>query len=197
MRQALSLSVLLFSLLFTQSLFAEPGTFILDHDHTTVEFKIRHVFSWVKGTFNEFDGTFVYDPEDPSAWTTEVTIQAASIDTRVVQRDKHLRSADFFDVEKYPTLTFKSNQVTDVTEGGAKLHGLLNIHGVEKEVVFDLEIHGVGPDAWGNTLAGFTAITKINRKDFGLNWNEILETGQLLVGEEVKLTIEVEGMLQG
>jgi len=197
MRQALSFIVLLFSLLVTPSVFAEPGTYILDQDHTTVEFKIRHVFSWVKGTFNEFEGSFVYDPEDPSAWTTEVTIQAASIDTRVVQRDKHLRSADFFDAEKYPTLTFKSTQVTDVAEGGAKLHGLLNIHGGEKEVVFDLEIHGVGPDAWGNTLAGFTATTKINRKDFGLNWNEVLETGRLLVGEEVKLTIEVEGMLQG
>ncbi len=193
----------LFLLLTLSSMFffqvpawAEPGTFALDQDHTTVGFKIRHVFSWVRGTFNEFEGTFVYDPDNPEVWKAEATIQTASIDTRVAPRDKHLRTADFFDVETYPVMTFKSTRVTDVTPTSAKLHGVLSLHGVDKEVVMDLEILGMGPDAWGNTLAGFTATTTINRKDFGLTWNEVLETGQLLVGEEVEITIEVEGLLQ-
>ncbi|MBI4430143.1 MAG: polyisoprenoid-binding protein [Candidatus Omnitrophica bacterium] len=171
-------------------------TYKLDTTHTTVGFKIRHLFSWVQGTFNEFEGTFDYDPEHPETWKTEAAIQAASIDTRVEQRDKHLRSADFFAVETYPTITFKSTQITDATAEVAKVNGLLSIHGVEKPVVLDLQIHGVGKDPWGNTRAGFTASVKINRKDFGLNWNELLETGQVLVGEEVFITIEVEGLLQ-
>ncbi len=171
-------------------------TYELDAEHTTVGFKIRHLFSWVQGTFNEFEGTFNYEPEHPEMWDVEATIKTASIDTRVEQRDKHLKTADFFDVETYPTMTFKSLQVTDVTPETAKLHGLLSMHGVEKPVVLDLQIHGVGKDPWGNTRSGFTASTKINRKDFGLNWNKAVETGQLLVGEEVFITIEAEGLLK-
>ena len=112
-------------------------------------------------------------------------------------RDKHLRSPDFFDAEQYPTLTFTSTQVTDVAPTSAKLHGELTIHGVTKPVVFDLTIHGEGKDPWGNLRSGFTATTTINRKDFGLTWNQALETGQLLVGEEVVITLEVEGIAQG
>jgi len=195
MRTRITLWILILGLLFSQPVWA-ADTYVLDQDHTTVGFKIRHVFSWVLGTFNEFEGSFVYDPDNPEVWTADATIQTASIDTRVKERDNHLRTADFFDVEKYPTMTFKSTKVTDVTPAGAKLHGVLSLHGVEKPVIMDLEIFGTGPDAWGNTLAGFSASTKINRKDFGLTWNEILETGQLLVGEDVLITIEVEGMLQ-
>ncbi|MBI3307471.1 MAG: polyisoprenoid-binding protein [Candidatus Omnitrophica bacterium] len=166
----------------------------LDPDHTSINFKIRHLFSKVSGNFTQFEGKVEYDPDKPETWKTTATIQAASIDTRVPPRDKHLRSKDFFDVEKFPTLTFESTKVTDVADGRAKLHGNLTIHGVTKEVVFDLEIHGVGKDPWGNVRAGFTATAKINRKDFGLNWNEAVETGQLLVGEEVEITLEIEAI---
>ena len=175
---------------------ASAANYKVDPDHTTVSFKIRHLLSNVQGRFNQFEGTFAYDPEKPEAWTAEMTVQAASIDTNVAARDKHLRSADFFDVEKSPTLTFKSTEVTDVTQAGAKLHGLLTIHGVEKPVVFDLEILGKVKDPWGNERAAFTATVKVNRKDFGLTWNQAVETGQLLVGEEVLITLEVEGLLQ-
>ncbi|MBI3314020.1 MAG: polyisoprenoid-binding protein [Candidatus Omnitrophica bacterium] len=170
------------------------ATYEVDPDHTTVTFKIRHLFSNVRGNFNQFEGKIDYDPEKPETWKTTATIQAASIDTNVEPRDKHLRGPDFFDVEKFPTLTFESTQVTNFLDGKAKLHGNLTIHGVTKEVIFELDIHGVGKDPWGNVRAGFTATTTINRKDFGLNWNKAVETGQLLVGEEVEIILEVEGM---
>jgi polyisoprenoid-binding protein YceI len=168
----------------------------VDLDHTSVSFKIRHLFSKVQGSFKEFDGKFEYDPAAPEKSTAEAVVQAASIDTNVAQRDKHLKSADFLDVEKYPVMTFKSTGIKDATAESAKLHGLLTIHGVERPVVFDLEILGVGKDPWGNERAAFTANTTINRKDFGLNWNQAVETGQLLVGEEVEITIEAEGIKQ-
>ena len=167
----------------------------VDPDHTTVSFKVRHLFSKVQGLFNKFEGTVDYEPGKPETWKTSGTIEAASINTNVPERDKHLRSTDFFDVEKYPTISFKSTKVTNATETNAKLEGLLTIHGVEKPVVLDLEIHGVGKDPWGNVRAGFTATTKINRKDFGLNWNEALETGGVLVGDEIEITLEIEGIL--
>ena len=172
------------------------ATYKIDTDHSTVGFKIRHLLSNVNGRFNQFEGTIDYDPEKPDTWKANVTIQAASIDTNVAPRDKHLKSADFFDVEKFPTLTFKTTKVTDVTPAGAKLEGLLTIHGVEKPVVLDLEIHGVAKDPWGNVKAGFTATTKINRKDFGLTWNKAVESGQFLVGEEVLITLEIEAIQQ-
>lgn len=173
---------------------AWAATYKIDQDHTTVSFKIRHLFSKVEGVFRDFAGTIDYEPDHPEQWKVEATIQAASIDTRVDKRDAHLRSKDFFDVEKYPAITFKSTGVTDATASHAKLNGLLTIHGVEKPVTLDVDIHGVGKDPWGNIRAGFTATTKINRKDFGVMWNQTLETGQLLVGEEVDITLEVEGI---
>lgn len=166
----------------------------IDQAHSTVNFKIRHLFSYTNGTFKEFSGKFNYVPGKPEEWTAEAVIQAKSIDTNVADRDTHLRSADFFDVEKFPTLTFKSTKVTDVSGDSAKLHGMLSLHGVEKPVVLDLKAHGEGKDPWGNVRSGFTATTKLNRKDFGLEWNKALETGQLLVGEEVEVTLEVEGI---
>jgi polyisoprenoid-binding protein YceI len=168
----------------------------IDPDHTTVSFKIRHLFSKVEGRFNDFEGSFTYLPDHPEQWKASVTIQAASIDTRVAERDKHLRAKDFFDVDAFPTITFKSTKATDVNLASAKLQGLVTIHGVEKPVVFDLEIHGEGKDPWGNTRSGFTATTTIDRKDFGLSWNKILETGQLLIGDEVYISLEVEGIAQ-
>lgn len=195
MNQKRILGILLAAgIIFCPSVWA--ATYKLDPDHTTVEFTIRHLFTKVRGTFNTFEGAFEYEPGKPQSWKADATIQTASIDTRVEQRDNHLRSKDFFEVETYPTLTFKSTEVTDVTQDGAKLHGLLTIHGVEKPVVLDVTVHGVAKDPWGNVLAGATATTRINRKEFGLTWNKTLETGQVLVGEEVEITIEAEGILQ-
>jgi polyisoprenoid-binding protein YceI len=183
----------LLNFFFVSSAFAE--NYKIDADHSTVSFTIRHLFSNVQGSFRKFDGKFVYDAEKPETWQVEASIDASSIDTNVPERDKHLRSADFFDVEKYPKITFKSTNVTNVSKESAKVEGLLNLHGVEKPVTLDLQIHGVGKDPWGNTRAGFTATTTLNRKDFGLNWNKALETGGVLVGDEVKITLEVEGLL--
>lgn len=174
---------------------AGATTYAIDQDHSTVSFKIRHLFSYVQGTFNEVAGTIEYVAGTPGAWKADATIQTASIDTRVEKRDEHLRSKDFFDAAAYPTITFTSTGVTGATDTSAKLNGLLNLHGVEQPVVLDVKIHGEGKDPWGNVRSGFTATTKINRKDFGLTWNQTLETGQLLVGEDVEITLEVEGIV--
>ncbi len=171
-------------------------TYAIDKDHTTVAFKVRHLFSKVAGVFEDFSGSFDYVPGHPEQWKADTTIQAASLNTRVAKRDQHLRSKDFFEVETYPTLTFASTKVTDATATSAKLEGILTIHGVSKPVVLDVEIHGEGKDPWGNLRSGFTATTKINRKDFGLTWNKAVETGQLLVGDEVEISLEVEGLVK-
>ena len=186
-------------LLLLTSFFASPAvwaaSYKVDADHTSVSFKIRHLFSNVQGQFKTFEGTFDYDPAKPETWKAEGSIDAASIDTNVAARDNHLRSADFFDVQKFPKITFTSTKFTDITANGAKMQGLLTIHGVQKPVEIDVEVHGVGKDPWGNVRSAFTGTLKINRKDFGLTWNEALETGQVLVGEEVAITLEVEGIL--
>lgn len=194
--QRLLVGIVIVGLLAAWGSTAAAATYAIDNDHTTVGFRIRHLFSYVRGQFNEFSGEFVYDPDHPETWKAAATIQAASIDTNVEQRDKHLRSKDFFDVEKFPVITFESTKVTGITPASAKVEGLLTIHGVQKPVALDLQIHGVANDPWGNTRSGLTATVTINRKDFGLTWNETLETGQLLVGEEVEIVLEVEGIAQ-
>ncbi len=176
--------------ILNQSVWA--AVYEIDKEHSQVGFKVRHLLSNVNGTFDEFDGKISYEPGKPETWKAEATIQAASLNTKVKERDKHLRSADFFDVEKYPTLTFKSTKITSLSETTATMEGLLSLHGIEKPVTLDVQIHGVGKDPWGNVKAGFTATTKINRKDFGLNWNQALETGGVLVGDDIEITLEVE-----
>ena len=197
MRQRVAGFGVLCALLMAPSAWATNYT--IDPDHTTIGFKIRHLFSNVQGTFDQYEGTLVYVPGHPEQWSAQATIQAASINTRVEKRDHHLQSKDFFEVDRYPTMTFKSTGITDViepgvTSGGAKLHGLLTIHGVEKPVVLAVAIHGEGKDPWGNFRGGFTATTKLNRKDFGLTWNQAVETGGFLVGDDVDITLEVEGI---
>lgn len=172
------------------------ATYAIDKDHSTVSFRVRHLFAYVQGNFNEFQGTIEYLPGQPEQWKAQATIQAASVDTNVAKRDEHLRTADFFDAATHPAIGFVSTKVTDATATGAKLHGLLTIRGVQLPVVLDVVIHGEGTDPWGNVRAGFTATTKLNRRDFGLTWNQALETGQLLVGEEVEITLEIEGLKQ-
>jgi polyisoprenoid-binding protein YceI len=170
-------------------------TYVIDKDHTSVTFRIRHLFTKVSGRFDAFEGKVDFDSAKPEQTKVEGTIQTKSINTNVENRDKHLRSDAFFDVEKYPTITFASTKVTDIDPKAlsGKLHGNLTIHGVEKPVVLDVQFLGKGKDPWGNEKAGFTATTKVNRKDFGLNWNETVETGGLLVGDDVEIEISAEG----
>lgn len=174
----------------------DAAEYAIDREHSAVTFKIRHLLSWTQGNFNEFEGRFTYDPEKPGVWKAEAVIQVPSLDTRNNQRDDHLRSADFFDAAKYPVMTFQSTGVREVTPSSAKLDGLLTLHGVQRAVTLDLVIHGVVQDPWGQTRSAFTATTTINRRDFGLTWSKTVETGQLLVGDEVLITLEIEGILQ-
>jgi polyisoprenoid-binding protein YceI len=165
----------------------------LDASHTGAHFSVRHLMvSNVRGEIHVQSGSLTYDPAKPEAAKLDVTLDVKSIDTREAKRDEHLRSADFFDAEKFPTITFKSKSVK---KNGKALSvtGDLTIHGVTKEAVLEVEeIHGPSKDPWGGTRIGASAATKINRKDFGLAWNAALETGGVVVGEEVKITLEAE-----
>ncbi|MEZ4616444.1 MAG: YceI family protein [Caldilineaceae bacterium] len=165
----------------------------IDSAHSEVAFSVRHMMiSTVRGRFNTVNGTVEFDEEMPGNSSVNVEIDAASIDTREQQRDDHLRSPDFLDVATYPTITFVSKRVEPVDANHGKITGDLTIHGVTQEVVLDTEYAGQAKSPWGSTSAGFSAKTKINRKDFGLGWNAALETGGVLVGEEIKIDIEME-----
>lgn len=165
----------------------------IDPSHTRIGFSVKHMMiAKVRGRFDTFDGTVHLDTENPSDSWVEGTIDVASISTRDEQRDAHLRSADFFDVENYPKMRFRSTRIKPVGAGQYKVYGELTIKDVTKEVVFDVADEGQAQDPWGNTRWGLSASTKINRKDFGLAWNVALETGGWLVGEEVTISAEVE-----
>lgn len=175
-------------------LVGEAATLEVDSSHTSVGFKVRHLFTNVAGRFDRFEGTIRFDPEAPEKTEIEGSIDAASIDTDNEKRDKHLRAADFFDVEQHPKITFRSTKVTDVDRAKktARVHGVLGIRGVEKPVVLEASFLGMGKDPWGKERYGFHAETTIDRKEFGLSWNETLETGGLLVGEDVTIEIDAE-----
>jgi polyisoprenoid-binding protein YceI len=178
------------------SAIAIPQTAVwnLDPVHSVAEFKVKHMMiSNVKGKFTGVSGWITFDEADVTNSHIEATIDAASINTGDPQRDAHLKSADFFDVEKYPTLSFKSTGVKRTGDDELAVTGDLTMHGVTRPVVFNVE----GPtapakDPWGNTRVGLSAVTKINRKDFGLTYNSALETGGILVGEEVTITLDVQ-----
>ncbi len=177
---------------------AEAANWKVDPSHTTVGFSVSHIFTSVQGRFDRFEGTIVFDPDEPESAVVRASVDAASINTNHAKRDKHLRSSDFFDVEEHPTLAFESTGgVREMVGGRGKLPGNLTIRGVTKPVVFDVVYRGQGKDPWGNVRAGFAATLTIDRKDYGLNWNEVLETGGLLVGEEVEIRIDAEGILGG
>jgi polyisoprenoid-binding protein YceI len=167
-------------------------TFQIDQAHSSVSFRIRHFVTKVTGRFNKFDGSFGYDKSNPKAWTAQAKIDAASINTDNEGRDKHLRSSDFFDVEKCPTVEFNNAKVTGVKGDKATLHGDLTLHCVTKPVDLALEFGGTVMTKQG-LKAGATATGTINRKDFGMIWNKALDTGGLMLGEDVEITIEVEG----
>ncbi len=188
---ASSLLVLLLSTVTVLPVVA--AEFELDRAHSSVEFAVKHLaISKVTGEFQDFDATFSFEPGKPETWQAQATIQASSINTGNKDRDDHLRSEDFFHVAEYPTLSFVSTGVEMTGENTAKLMGDLTIRGVTKPVVLDLEINGM-VDFMGTTKAGFEAKTKINRKDFGLTWSKVLETGGLVVGDEVEITLRIEG----
>jgi polyisoprenoid-binding protein YceI len=173
---------------------SQTVTYKIDPAHSNAGFKIRHLMvANVRGEFPGLKGTIVFDPANPANSTVEADIDVKSLTTRDEQRDTHLKSADFFDVEKYPAMHFVSRKVVPNGGGELKVAGDLTIHGVTRQVTLDVE--GPTPevkDPWGNVKAGITATGKINRKDFGLTWNVALETGGVLVGEDVQIHIEAE-----
>ncbi len=172
---------------------SQAVTYTIDPTHSTAGFKVRHLMvANVRGEFSGVAGTVVFDPSAPENSRVETTIEARTIHTRDEQRDAHLKSADFLDVEKYPTITFVSKKITG-SDGEWKVTGDLSIHGVTKEVTLDVE--GPSPevkDPWGNVKTGATATTKIDRRDFSMVFNVALETGGVMVGHEVTITLELE-----
>ncbi len=190
------LLILIFSLTAVSSAFAE--TYKIDPDHSTAAFKIKHLaISTVPGRFTDLSGTVEFDPKNIAAAKAEAKINVSSINTEQKKRDEHLRSEDFFYVTKFPEMTFVSKEIKDITSDSFKVVGELTIRGVTKPVVLDVKYQGAAKDPWGNERAAFSASTKINRKDFGLTWNKVLETGALVVGEEATIDIEIEGIKQG
>ena len=172
-------------------------TWAIDPAHSSVEFSVRHLMiTTVKGRFTDVAGTVVLDEEDPAGGHAEIAVQTASIDTREPQRDAHLRSPDFFDAETYPVITFRSRAVRGVTRDGFTLDGDLTIHGVTRPVTLDVVSEGRGKDQWGGERVGYSATTKIKRSDFGLTWNQLLETGGVAVSDDVKIAIDVQLLKQ-
>jgi polyisoprenoid-binding protein YceI len=169
-------------------------TWKIDPAHSSAEFKVKHMMiANVKGSFSGLSGTLVEDQDDLAGSSLEASIPVSTLSTGDAQRDAHLKSADFFDAEAFPTMTFKSVAVTKKSEGEFEVTGDLTVHGVTKPVTFQVEGPSApGKDPWGNTRIGLSATTSINRKDFGLAWNAALETGGVLVGETVTISLEVQ-----
>ena len=169
----------------------------IDPSHSAIAFSVRHmVVSKTRGRFTKWSGQLRFDAEAPAASSVEATIDPASLDTADAQRDAHLRSPDFLDVEKYPSASFGSRKVEVIAEGRYRVTGDLTLHGISKPVVLEVTYEGAGKDPWGGERAGFVATTSIDRKDFGLVWNKALETGCVLVGDKVELTLEIEAVKQ-
>jgi polyisoprenoid-binding protein YceI len=167
-------------------------TWSIDPAHSSIEFAVRHLMiSTVKGRFTEVTGSVTSDDAELSSGRVDISIGVASIDTREAQRDAHLRSADFFDAENFPALTFRSTRV-EGSGDSFKLIGDLSIRGVSRQVVLDVTSEGRGKDPWGGERAGFSGNTKIKRSDFGLTWNQLLETGGVAVSDDVRISIDVE-----
>ncbi len=193
MLKQLITSLTLLTLLVTG---AAAETYNIDTPHSQIHFTIAHLVAFkVRGNFNDFNGSVVADPDSKKLISAEATIKPASIDTRDEKRDGHLRSADFFSVEEFPEITFKSKKVTGSGDN-ITVVGDLTIKGVTKEVVLTGGFAGTATDPWGNKRAGFEASGQIDRKDFGLTWNKALETGGVLVGDTVTLGLEVEAVAQ-
>jgi polyisoprenoid-binding protein YceI len=173
------------------------STWAIDPAHSVVELAVKHMmFSTVKGRFRNVAGSIVLDEADPGASSVTAVIDAASIDTGEAQRDGHLRSGDFLDVERFPTMTFRSTGVVPRGHNQFVVVGDLTIRDVTQEVALEAELAGKGTDPWGGQRAGFTASTTINRKELGLTWNQALEAGGVLVSDQVKITLDIQATLQ-
>jgi polyisoprenoid-binding protein YceI len=172
-------------------------TWQIDPGHTTVEFSVKHMMvSTTKGRFGGVSGTLVIDEQDPTRSSATVEIDATSVDTREERRDAHLKSADFFNVETHPQITFKSTRIVAESDVEYKVYGDLTILGVTREVVLKTEYHGQNKTPWGSEVVGFSAETKISRKEWGLTYNAALETGGFLIGDDIKIHLEIEAIKQ-
>jgi Uncharacterized conserved protein len=169
----------------------------VDTTHSSIDFSIRHMMiAKVKGSFNRFDASIEADPEDLTTADIAFSVDVASVDTRNDDRDAHLRSADFFDAENHPTMTFKATKIVKTGDGEYDVTGDLTIRGVTRSETFKVTFEGAGNDPWGNYKAGFSAEGAIKRSDYGLTWNAALETGGVLVGDDVKIHLEIEAVEQ-
>ena len=186
--------VLLSALLLAHSAFA-VDTFVFDKAHSTMGFQIRHLFSKVPGKFDDFSGQIQFDEANPEQSSVEVTINAASVDTGVKMRDDDLRSPNFFDVKKFPEITFKSTSVKKTGENTADVTGDLTMHGVTKPVVLKVELLGKGAGPKESTVSGWNASTALKRTDFGLTWNKVIE-GTQMVGDDVQIELNIEADLK-
>ena len=175
---------------------APARTFAIDKAHSEAIFQVRHLVTKVRGRFTDLGGTLAFDEASPERSTVSFTIQAASIDTGTPDRDAHLRSEDFFHVEKHPVMTFVSTGITPLGGNAYDVTGELTLRGVTKRITLPVSYLGKAKDPWGNEKIGFEAETTINRKDYGLVWNAALETGGFLVGDEVKVSVSIQAALQ-
>jgi polyisoprenoid-binding protein YceI len=166
--------------------------YTVDRAHSEVSFRVRHFVAKTPGRFDDFSGTITAVPGNPAASSVEFTIKAASINTANANRDTHLKSADFFDAEKYPEITFKSTKIAPVDSDTFNVTGIFTMHGTAKEITMPVDFGGTVTDARGTVKAGFSLSTKINRKDYGIVWNQTLDTGGLVLGEEVEVTVNIE-----
>jgi len=196
MRKFVSASILALTLAVATAASAAPATWTIDQNHSQVGFSVRHFFSKVPGTFSKFSGSVVYDPQKPENSSVKADIDPSSIDTKNEKRDNHLRSEDFFDVAKLPTLTFVSTKVTSAGKDKLKVDGNLTMHGVTKPVTLDVTFLGAGPSREGEQRSGFEAKTTINRKDFGILWNKTLDQGGTMLGDDVDIQLNVEGVIR-
>lgn len=194
MRKKIAGLVLGLALLAAPALYAADYEF--DKAHSHVGFSVRHILSNVVGEFTDYTGGFSFDEKKPEASKVDVTIQAASINTGNEKRDGHLKTADFFEVDKFPTLAFKSSKVTSAGGNKYTVAGDLTMHGVTKPVILDVQYLGAD-NMMGSKIVGFSATTKIDRRDFGLTWSKTLESGNLMVGNDVTISLDIAGMEKG
>ena len=172
-------------------------TFVIDKAHSEAIFQVRHLLSKVRGRFSDFEGTIEFDEQNPERSTVEFTVHTKSIDTNQPDRDAHLRSADFFSVEEFPTLTFRSTKLTPRGNNRYDVTGELTMRGVARTVVIPVEYLGKAKDPWGNEKLAFEGEVTLNRKEFGLNWNAALEAGGFLVGDDVRVNISIQAAPKG
>lgn len=178
----------------TQTITTRAQTYTIDITHSEVSFQVRHLLTKVRGWFSDFAGTIHSDEEHPEQSAVSMTINAASVDTNTPDRDQHLRSADFFDVDSYPTINFTSSRVVRTRANEYDVAGTLTIHGVSKEITLPVSHLGTIRDPWGAMRAAFETSITINRREFGLTWNPALETGLVLVGAEVQINLSIEAI---